>query len=131
MMAAFVTMVAPATRAQQPRTTTSVVLRQISPPDVRYPPIAESALVRGQINVQVGVRPDGSVAEVMVFPRADLSWKLLQGTAVDAASRATFSCQDCTEPSTPHLMTFVFALDGSDSGGNPLPTTWKQTGDAS
>ena len=131
MMAAFVTAVGTATPAQQPPTTTSVVLRQVPAPDVSYPPIAESALVRGQLNVQVGVRPDGSVAEVTVFPRADLSWKLLQATTVNAASRATFECHDCTQPSTAHLMTFVFSLDASDDDGSVLPTTWKQTGDAS
>ena len=131
MLAVYVTTVTATLPAQEPPTTTSVVLRQIPAPEVRYPPIAESARVSGQVNVQVGVRPDGSVAEVTVFPQTDLSWRLLQGTAVDAASRATFECHDCTQPSTPHLIAFVFSLDGSDSGSHALPTTWKQTGDAS
>jgi hypothetical protein len=52
---------------------------------------------------------------------------ILKDAAVDAASRASFECHGCSELSTPHTMTFVFALvDG------PLPPpAWKQTGDAS
>jgi len=116
--------------AQEAAGAPAVVLMQI-PASVRYPPIAESALVSGKVDVRVAVRPDGSVAEVTVFPRADAKWPLLfYGTVVDAAARASFDCRGCTQPSTPHTITFVFSFDGSDSAGNPLPPSWKQTGDA-
>jgi hypothetical protein len=131
LLAACVTAVAEITCAQEAATTPSVVLLQIPAHEVFYSPIAESARVSGKVNVRVGVRPDGRVAEVTVFPQADVTWKLLHGTAVDAAARASFECRRCTQPSTAHTIAFVFSFDGFDSAGNPLPAAWKQTGDAS
>jgi TonB family protein len=116
--------------ARQAPSAPSVVLLQI-PEGVLYPPIAASARVTGTIDVRVGVRPDGTVADVTIFPQANLAWKLLQGSAVDAASRARFECRGCTQPSTPHTMTFVFSLDKHDDEGNPAPAEWKQVGQAS
>lgn len=106
----------------------SVVLTQI---EVYYPIIAMQARVSGQLDVRVGVRPDGSVADVTVFPQADARWKeLFYVTVVNATARATFACRGCTQPSTSHMLTFVFVLDGIDSAGNLLPASWKQTSDA-
>jgi hypothetical protein len=79
----------------------------------------------------VGVRLDGTVAEVTAYPHGDWAWKLLHATAVDAASRATFECRGCTQQSTAHTMAFVFSLNRFDSSGNPMPTVWKQVGDSS
>jgi hypothetical protein len=41
---------------------------------------------------------------------------VLHGVAVDAAARATFECRGCTQPSTPHTLTFVFSFDGRQRG---------------
>lgn len=108
----------------------SVVLLQL-PEGVTYPPIAASALVRGRVDVRVGVRPDGSVADVTVFPQDNTAWRLLQPTAVDIASRGRFECRGCTQPSTPHTIAFVFSFDKHDENGNPPPPEWKQIGNAS
>jgi hypothetical protein len=97
-----------------------------------YPSIAASAMVSGKVDVRVGVRPDGKVAEITVFPQVDGPLKaLFYWAVVDAALHATFECRGCTQPSTPHTLSFVFSLDGVDSAGNLLPPSWKQTGDAS
>jgi hypothetical protein len=115
--------------AQETASAPSVVLLQIP---VSYPPIAESARVRGRVEVRVGVRPDGSVAEVTMFPQAEATAiRLLYGPAVDAAARATFECRGCTQPVTSHMVTFVFVLDGIEDAVTVSAPTWKQTGDAS
>ena len=115
--------------AQETASAPSVVLLQIP---VSYPPIAESARVTGKVEVRVGVRPDGTVAEVTMFPQPGATAvRLLSGPAVDAAARATFECRRCTQPVTPHMLTFVFVLDGTEDEGKLLPPAWRQTGDAS
>lgn len=129
-LGAIVAGIATRASAQDAATGPSVVLVQIRTSGLGYPVIAQSARVSGKIDVRVGVRPDGSVAEVTTFPPARW-WDLLQGTATSAAAHASFECRGCTEPSTAHIITFVFSLDGSDSAGNPLPPVWKQTGTAS
>ena len=131
VLAACVTALAANASAQEAASAPSVVLLQIPAHDMHYPPIAESARVTGRVDVRVGVRPNGTVAEVTVFPQADAPWNLLHGMAVDAASRASFECRGCTQPSTPHTIAFVFSLDRFDSAGNLLPPVWKQIGDSS
>jgi len=116
--------------AQEPSGSPAVVLTGV-PANLHYPPIAAAARVTGKVDVRVGVRPDGSVAEATVFPRADTPWRLLYATAADAAARASFQCRGCTQPSTPHTITFVFSLDGFDSDGKALPPVWKQIGNTS
>ena len=129
LLAVCVTAAAMSTFAQDATTDPSVVLLKIPAYEV-YPPIAESAMVTGKVNVRVGVRPDGSVAEVTIFPQAN-GPRLLLGAAVEAAARASFECRGCTQPSTVHTITFIFSIVGSDSTGNALPPGWKQTGKAS
>jgi TonB family protein len=107
--------------SQEATGTPAVVLSRI---EIRYPSIAQSAGVRGTVSVRVGVRPDGSVAETTLVKGKDLP--ILNDAAKDAASGATFECRGCTEPSTPHVIVFVFLL-----GDDKLPTTWKQTSDGS
>lgn len=78
--------------AQEAPGAPSVVLQQI-PADVRYPPIVASARVRGRIDVRVEVRPDGTVADVTVFPQTDMALRLLSASAADATARASFECR--------------------------------------
>ena len=122
LLAGCVTVVLGATPAQQATNLPAVALSRI---EVVYPPIAVSAWVSGTVNVRVGVRPDGSVAETTLLRDV----RLLSDAAVKAASGATFECRHCTEPATPHTISFVFSiLDILDS---PPPPVWKQTGNAS
>jgi TonB family protein len=124
LFVACVTAFATTASSQQATSVPAVVLSRIH---VSYPPIAESARVSGKVNVRVRVRPDGTVAESTLLE----GLPLLSNAAVDAASRASFECRECTEPSTSHTIAFVFSFDGLDSDGNPRPPAWKQTGDAS
>jgi TonB family protein len=121
LLAVWVTVLA-ITSAQQ-TTVPVVVLSRI---EVFYPPIAEAARVSGTVTVRVGVRPDGTVAETALVQ----GLPLLNDVAIGAASRASFECRKCTQPSTPHLIAFVFSFDGFDSAGKPPTPVWKQTGDA-
>ena len=123
VLAAIVVMLL-ATMSAQQATSPAVVLLRIEP---FYPPIAASARVRGTVTVRVGVRPDGSIAETTLLDGVSL----LNDGALTAASRASFECRGCTEPSTPHTIRFVFSLDRHDSCGNAPPPEWKQAGDAS
>ena len=123
LLARCVTLVLATTSGQQTTTVPVVVLSRI---EVFYPPIAEFARVSGTVTVRVGVRPDGTVAETTLLQ----GLPLLSDAATAAASRASFECRNCTEPSTPHLIAFVFSFAGYDSAGRPPPPVWKQTGDA-
>ena len=111
-----------ATTSAQQTTLPVVALSRI---EVVYPPIAESARVVGTVNVRVGVRPDGTVSETTLLRDVPL----LSEAAVKAASGATFECRQCTEPVTPHTISFVFSL--LDTQDSPPPPVWKQTGAAS
>ena len=122
LLAGYVTVALATTSAQQTTTHPVVALSRI---EVVYPPIAESARVRGTVNVRVGVRPDGSVSETTLLQDVPL----LSDAAVKAASGATFQCRQCTDPATRHTITFVFSI--LDSLDRPPPPVWKQTGDAS
>jgi TonB family protein len=111
-----------ATAGAQQATNPTVVLSRI---EGTYPPIARSARVRGTVNVRVGVRPDGTVSETTVLRDVPL----LSEAAVKAASGAMFECRQCTEPATPHTISFVFSL--LDTQNSPPRPVWKQTGTAS
>ena len=131
LLAACVTAVAASASTQEAAKGPQVVLLQIPAEKVVFPPIAASAMLSGTINVRVAVRPDGSVAEVTVFPQAGMAWDLLHGAAAEAAVHASFDCRGCTQPATAHTIAFVYSLDELDSANNPRPLEWKQTGDAS
>jgi TonB family protein len=121
LLAGCVTLMVAITSAQQ-ATNPAVALSRI---EGTYPPIAKSARVGGTVNVRVGVRPDGTVSETTLLRDVPL----LSGAAVKAASGATFECRQCTEPATPHTISFVFSL--LDTQDSPPPPVWKQTGTAS
>jgi hypothetical protein len=121
LLAGYVTLVVTTTSAQQ-ATNPTVALSRIHG---TYPVIAQYARVSGTVNVRVGVRPDGTVSETTLLRDVPL----LSNAAVDAASGAMFDCGQCTEPATPHTISFVFSrLDTQDS---PPPPVWKPTGTAS
>jgi hypothetical protein len=109
-------------------TSPTTVLTHIA---VVYPAIAQSARMTGQIEVGMGVRPDGSVADTSVQRGIDLLGGMMNDAALNAASHATFECRSCAEPITPHTITFVFTFDGLDDGDKMSPPAWKQTGDRS
>src|SRR4051812_34002171 len=118
LLAGCVTLVVATTSAQQATDLPAVALSRIQG---SYPVIAEQARVRGTVIVRVGLRPDGSVSETTLLRDVPL----LSDAAVKAASSATFECRQCTEPATPHTISFVFAI--LDILESPPPPVWKQT----
>lgn len=113
---------------QQASGTASVVLSDIH---VFYPPIAEAARVQGKVDVRVSVRPDGSVGELAASEgESRIEEGLLRPAAVAAASGARFECRGCTQPATPHTITFVFTLEYPTPTDKPPPPAWRQTGEA-
>jgi TonB family protein len=85
----------------------SVVPIKLSQPI--YPPIAVSARVSGEVEVKIGVRPDGSVDRATVVSGPPL----LQQAAVEAAQKSQFECRGCSEAATPYSLVFAFQLDGA------------------
>ena len=118
LLAACVTILATIPNQNAAKRSPAVVLSQIQ---IEYPPIALSALVGGRVSVRVDVRPDGTVANIALVQGIPL----LSDPAMNAASRATFDCHNCSDSQTPHVITFVFSWDGADSVGHLRPTTWK------
>ena len=85
-------------------------------PQPVYPPIAVSAMVRGDVVVNVVVRPDGSVASAEVASGEPL----LRDVALRAAQQAQYECRGCTKVGTPYSLVFTFRVVGRD---DPKPAT--------
>jgi TonB family protein len=97
----------------------AVVLVRLSPPI--YPPIAASARVSGDVEVNIRVRPDGSVESATIVSGPPL----LQQAASDAARQSAFECRGCSETAMPYSLVFAFQLDGgtqSTTGDDLLGT---------
>jgi hypothetical protein len=73
-------------------------------------------MVRGDVVVNVVVRPDGSVASAAV----DSGEPLLRDVALRAAQQAQYECRGCTEVGTPYSLVFTFRIVGRDE---PKPAT--------
>jgi TonB family protein len=84
----------------------AIVPVRLSPPV--YPPIAVSARVSGDVEVNIRVRPDGSVESATIVSGPPL----LQQAALDAAHKSAFECRGCSEAATPYTLVFAFQLDG-------------------
>ena len=73
-----------------------------------YPPIAVSARVSGDVEVNVRVRPDSSVESATIVSGPTL----LQQAALEAAQKSSFECRGCSEAATPYSVVFAFQLVG-------------------
>ena len=82
----------------------SVIVNKLSPPV--YPKLALQARIATAVVLDVTVRPDGSVDSVAVFS----GHPMLNDAAKESASKTTFQCKDCREPSTSYRMTYQFEL---------------------
>jgi|SRR5580700_2416990 hypothetical protein len=106
--------------AQSPTVTitqqNAAVLMKLSPPV--YPPIALTAHVTGDIELQLNVRRDGSVESAMVTSGNPL----LQQAALSSAKQSQFQCLHCIEELTPYHLFYAFRLDApSDACTGPDP----------
>lgn len=89
-----------------------VVLTKLAPPV--YPAIARQTRISGDVQVRVGVRRDGSIAEVAVVH----GHPLLAPTALESAKGSQFKCTNCPEAGASYLLLYTFE---TDSDPDPCP----------
>jgi TonB family protein len=76
---------------------------QLSPP--LYPPLARQAWIKGDVNVQIKIRPDGSVTSAEVMS----GHPMLAQAAMESAQRSKFECRGCSGV-TEYSVTYTFAI---------------------
>jgi hypothetical protein len=91
----------PTVRANQEN---AAVLITLSPPV--YPPIASTARIKGDIELLLNIRRDGSVESAVVISGPPL----LQQSALNSARQSKFECLNCTEGLTPYHLLYTFQL---------------------
>ena len=78
-----------------------------------YPPLARQARIMGDVVIQIGVRPDGSVASAEVIS----GHPMLRQAALDSARKSTFLRQEGSGGITSYSLTYTFGFrTGPDSG---------------
>jgi len=83
---------------------TKVIVTKLSAPI--YPKLALQARIAVTVELNVAVRPDGSVDSISVVS----GHPMLNPAAIESAQRTEFQCTNCREPLTPHRMTYKFEL---------------------
>jgi len=89
-------------------------LLNLSPPV--YPPLARQARIGGDVVLQIGVRPDGSVASAEVIS----GHAMLKQAALDSAHKSTYPRQEGSEGTTFYSLTYTFGFrvdPGADCTG--------------
>lgn len=76
----------------------------LSPPV--YPPLARQARIAGDVVIQIGVRPDGSVASAEVIS----GHAMLKPAALESARKSTFPRQEGNERTTFYSLTYTFGF---------------------
>jgi TonB family protein len=95
---------APPVETPQPE----VTLTKLSPPT--FPPLALMARIQGDVQIQVDIRKDGSVASVSLVS----GHPMLTQAALESAQKSQYECRGCSESATSYLLTYSFAdrVDG-------------------
>ena len=83
---------------------TRIIVSKLSLPT--YPRMALSARIAGTVELNVGVRHDGSAESVTLVK----GHPLLKTAAIQSARQTVFECKNCYQPSTIYLMTYNFEL---------------------
>jgi TonB family protein len=78
-----------------------------------YPPLARQTRITGDVELKLEVRPDGSVASVVVVK----GHPLLAVPAQDNAKNSRFECGNCGEETRSYHFTYTFNLDQPGSCG--------------
>jgi TonB family protein len=81
---------------------TKVTVGRLSPPI--YPRLALQARIAGNVELDVAVRPDGSVESIALVS----GHPMLKTAAIESAHKTEFECKDCRDPSTLYHMTYKF-----------------------
>lgn len=81
-----------------------VVLTKLSPPI--YPPLARQARINGEVELVLGLRPDGTVASVSLVS----GHPILTGVAIESANQSQFECPGCAVGLTSYSVRYKFEL---------------------
>ncbi len=76
---------------------------ELSPP--KYPPLARTARIFGDVKLELQLRPDGTVSLVHVIS----GHPLLAPAAVESAKASRFVCYGCVLPTT-YIFTYTFGF---------------------
>jgi len=94
--------------AQSDSAQSGIVLAKLSRPV--YPLLARRTWVKGDVNLLLQIRRDGSVESAVIVS----GLPLLQQAALESAQQSQFECRGCTEAVTPYSMVYTFQLFGTD-----------------
>src|SRR3989442_14893383 len=83
---------------------TKVIVTKLAAPT--YPRLALQARIAGAVELNIAVRPDGSIESIAVVN----GHPMLNTAAIESAQKTEFQCKDCSEPLTAHRMTYKFEL---------------------
>lgn len=89
-----------------------VFASKLSPP--KYPPLARTARISGDVKLELQLRQDGTVSSVRVIS----GHPLLAPAAIESAKASQFTCDNnCVLPST-YVLTYTFGFrEDGDCGG--------------
>jgi TonB family protein len=101
-----------AVSAQQPTSANDVTgARLVKLADTAYPLLAKQARIAGTVDVQVRVRPDGTVESAIVMS----GHPMLRQAAVDSARQSQYACQGCgREEVSAYELQYTFKLVDPD-----------------
>jgi TonB family protein len=84
--------------------TAKVIVSKLSVPT--YPRLALQARIQGAVELNIEVRPDGSIESADIVS----GHPMLIPAAVESAQKSEFACKECRESLTPYHMTYKFEL---------------------
>jgi TonB family protein len=102
-MGLFVLLMLPSGDIAQNLTTPRVIVDKLSSP--KYPPLALQARIAGSVELDIAVRPDGSVESVIL----SAGHPILVPAAIESAKKTEFECKDCSKPMV-YRVTYKFEL---------------------
>ena len=80
-----------------------------------YPPLARQACIAGEVEINLGIRKDGSVQSAVVAS----GHPMLTLAALSSAQQSRFECRGCEDDVTPYSLIYSFQFEASH--GWPCP----------
>jgi TonB family protein len=85
-----------------------VILTELFPP--AYPPLARQTRISGEVQLELKIRPDGSVDSL----EAVSGHPLLAPAALESAKQSHFRCTNCGESLTSYRLVYTFQFVDSE-----------------
>jgi hypothetical protein len=115
--ALVVVVVLPAARIESLAQTVAVQqgpsIVKLTPP--LYPPLARQAAIKGDVDIVLAIRVDGSVESAVVASGPPL----LKQAALDSVQQSHYECSGCSQSVTPYQLVYTFQLIGLESCCTP------------